>query len=129
MATYRYVVQFSQTASSATDTAEGDALVQNQPVLVLLLQLNELGEVGHSTIMVKDTFRHDETTCQGSPALLALLLHALEDVLKALHVIVIVPPNRAARDLETLLNGKVDTSVCHYYITAFAKSRYNRADS
>ena len=78
--------------------------------------------------MIKDTLRDDEPTSKRRLALLPLLLDALENVLKALHVIVIVPPNRAARDLETLLNGEVDTSIRDDHISTFAEGRDDGTD-
>ena len=40
VATYRNIVKLRETAASATDAAEGNTLVENETVLVLLLQLD-----------------------------------------------------------------------------------------
>ena len=89
----------------------------------------KLGQVRHSAVVIKDTLRDDEPTSKRRLALLPLLLDALENVLKALHVIVIIPPDRAPRDLETLLNSEVHAAVCHDDIATLAESRNNRGDS
>ena len=78
--------------------------------------------------MVEDALRNDEPASQRRLALPSLLLHGLKNMLQAVHVVVIVPPDGAARNLEAFLDGKVDTSVRYDDVTTFAERRNDRAD-
>ena len=73
--------------------------------------------------MVEDTFGDDEPTSQRHPALTPFLLDTLKDMLKTLHVIVIIPTDGAARNLQTLLDGEVDCAVGDDDVTALTKGR------
>lgn len=78
--------------------------------------------------MIEYAFRDDESPGQRALLLAALLLHALQNLFEALQVVVVVPPNGAARDLESLLDGKIDTTVRNDNVTALAESRDHRAN-
>lgn len=130
---YRNVVELSQAATGPSNSAKGDTFVQDQSVLVLLLELdlvnggseatgiryqtrqvrNAYGfrQVSHRTVLLEDTFSHDDPTRQRPPLLPALLVDALKNLLKILQVIVIVPTNSRTGDLKTLLDGELDTAV------------------
>ena len=78
--------------------------------------------------MVEDTLGHDEPTGQRSLALSPLLLYALQYVHQAIHVVVVIPSDGTAGNLQTLLNGKVDTAICDNDVPALGKSRNYGAD-
>lgn len=71
----------------------------------------QLGQVRHHAVILKYSLRDDETPGQWPPLLLRFLIHALQHLLKALQVVVVVPSNCAARNLKALLDSEVDTSV------------------
>lgn len=78
--------------------------------------------------MVKDTLSDDEATSKRSPALATLLLHALKDVFQALHVVMVVPTDCAARDLQAFLDREVDAAIGDNHVTTLTEGRDDRAD-
>jgi hypothetical protein len=78
--------------------------------------------------VIEDTFSDNETSCQRAFLLASLLLSALENLFEALHIIMIVPTNRASRNLKTFLNSKVDTTVCNDDVPSLAEGGNDRRD-
>lgn len=89
---------------------------------------NQLGQINHFPITFKDAFGDNEATCQRSLALLSLLLYADKDILEALEIIVVIPPDRGTRNLNTLLDSKVDRTIRDNDVSSLAESGNNRAD-
>ena len=89
---------------------------------------NQLGQISHFPITFKNTFGDNEATCQRTLALLSLLLHADKNLLEALEIIVVIPPDGRTRDLDTLLNGKVHRAIRDNDISPLAEGRNNRGD-
>lgn len=87
------------------------------------------GQIDHFPITFEDTFCDNEATCQRTLTLLSLLLYADKNVLEALEIIVVIPPNRRTRYLDTLLDGKVYRAIRDNDITSLAESRNNRGYS
>lgn len=87
---------------------------------------NQSGQIDHFPITFEDTFCDNEATCQLTLALLSLLLYASKNVLEALEIIVVKPPNRRARYLDTLLDGKVYRTIRDNDIPSLAESRNDR---
>ena len=79
--------------------------------------------------MIKDALSDDEPASQRSLLLALLLVGTLQNLLQALHVIVVKPANGTTRDLETLLDGKINTAVRDNNIATLAEGGYNRGDS
>ena len=85
-------------------------------------------EIRHRAIAFEDAFCDDESTGQRSPSLPVLLVDSFQDFLKALHVVVVEPADGATRDLEALLNRKVDAPVSDDDISTLAEGGNNGGD-
>jgi hypothetical protein len=83
----------------------------------------KFGEINHLAVLLEDALSDDEPASQGPPLLLTLLLDSLQDLLKTVDVVVVVPPYGRAADIDTLLNGKVDTTVGDNDISTLAEGR------
>lgn len=84
-----------------------------------MIRAYQFREIRHCAVILKDALSDDEPTSQWPTLLLSLLLNALQHVFKALQVVMVIPPNGASRDLDTLLDGEVDTAVRNNDITTF----------
>ena len=73
--------------------------------------------------MVEYSLSDNEATRERSLLLPSFLLCTLKHLFQALHIVVIKPADCAARDLQALLNGKVDTSVSDNDIATLAERR------
>lgn len=89
---------------------------------------NQPGQIDHFSITFEDTLCDNEATCQRTLTLLSLLLYADKNVLETLEIVVVIPPNRRTRYLDTLLDGKVYRAIRDYDISSLAESRNNGGD-
>lgn len=71
--------------------------------------------------MVEDALSDNESPGERTPLLPPLLLRAFKDLFQTLHVVVVIPTDRAPRNLKTLLNSEVDTAVGDDNVSTFAK--------
>lgn len=78
-------------------------------------------EIRHRAVILENALGDDEPTSQGPTLLLCLLLNALQHIFKALQVVMVIPPNGASRDLDTLLDCEVDTAVRDNDIPTFCE--------
>jgi hypothetical protein len=83
---------------------------------------------GYSAVSLEDTFCDYETSCERSVAFATFLFDTLEDVLKALQIVVIEPADGGAGDLQAFLNGKVDASISHDDVATFCKCSNGRGN-
>ena len=83
------------------------------------MSTDELRQIRHDTIGIKDTLRDDEPTSERKAFLTSLFLDALKYLLQAMQIIMIVPADRATGNLKALLNSEVDTTVRNDDITTF----------
>ena len=88
----------------------------------------KLGQIGHGTVVIENAFSDDEPTGKGTFPLPPLLVDALKNVGQALHDIVVIPPDRASRNLEALLDSEVHTAVRNDHIPTLAERRNDGAD-
>lgn len=82
-------------------------------------------QISNRAITFKNAFGDDESTSQRGPSLPALLVDIFQDLLKALHVVMVEPANSATRDLEALLNRKVDVPIGNDDIPTLGEGRYD----
>lgn len=75
----------------------------------------------------KKTFRDDESPGKRLPGL--LLGNLGQNSLKIFHIIVLIPPDHTARDLNTLSNSKADTLVRNDDISTLRKRGDNTGNS
>ena len=137
------IVKFGETTASSSNCSEREGFVENETILVLVFEFDlwhssvnpsfmmlmdtthQFRQVGHRTITFKNTFGDDESASQRSPSLPALLADTFQDLLKTLHVVMVEPTDSATRDLEALLNRKIDVSVCNDDIPTLGEGRYD----
>ena len=119
--TYRDVVDLRETAPGPTDSTEGVAFIEDKPILILVLQFNQLGQIGHRSVACKDTLGDDEPPGERAPPLLALLLDLLQHLLERVEVVVVVVADGRAGDLDSFLDGKVDIAVCDNDVAALTE--------
>ncbi len=116
------VLRLGESASGAAQHAERPGLVEHEAELVLLLELDELGEVVDVADRLEQGLSDDEAARQllGPGLVLRDLLH---DLLEVGQVVVIVPLDVAARALQTLADGVVDGLVGYNDVATLAKGR------
>jgi hypothetical protein len=88
----------------------------------------KFGEINHLAILLEDALSDDEPASQGPPLLLTLFLDSLQDLLKTVDIVVVVPPHGRAADVDTLLNSEVDATVGDNDIPTLAEGRNNGGD-
>ncbi len=73
------------------------------------------------TNILKQTLRHDESSGEWFPR---LLLHdTFQDTLQIIHIIMSIPSDGAARDLNTLSSSIIDSFIDDDEITTFREGR------
>ena len=92
-------------------------------LVMLMVMIYQSRQIGHRAVTFENTFGDDESARQRSPTLPALLADAFQDFLQTLHVIMVEPADSATRDLEALLNRKVDVPVGNDDIPSFGEGR------
>ena len=81
-------------------------------------------QISNRAITFKNAFGDDKSTSQRGPSLPALLVDTFQNLLKVLRVVMVEPANSATRDLEALLNRKVDVPVSNDDIPTLGEGRY-----
>lgn len=94
-----------------------------QSFVMLMVTMYQFRQIGHRAITLKNAFGDDKPTGQRSPSFPTLLVDAVQDLLKTLHVVMVEPADSATRDLEALLNRKVDVPVGNDDISTLGESR------
>jgi len=82
-------------------------------------------QISNRAITFKNAFGDDESTGQWGPSLPALLVDTFQDFLETLHVVMVEPADSATRDLEALLNRKVDVPVGNDDIPTLGEGWYD----
>ena len=80
-------------------------------------------QVDHAAVVLKHAFGDDESPARGRVplVLLVVLPDTLEDALESLIVAVVVPPDGRSRNLDALLDGKVDAAIGDDDVAALAE--------
>lgn len=135
------IIKLGETTTGTSNGSEREGFVENESILVFMLEFDlwhgfsqriirstwyavyQFRQVGHRTVAFENSLGDDEPTCQWSPTLSSLLVNAFQDLLKALHVVMVEPADCAARYLEALLNREVDVPVCNDDISSLGEGR------
>lgn len=120
------ILMLGETTSGASEKTKGVRFVEDKTVFVFVLQSDDFREVGHVAGGFEEAFGDDEAAGEGFAGLFArdFLEHAFE----VGHVVVRKPFNRAAGDLDALLNCKVAGAVGDDDVPALGERGNDRGD-
>jgi len=93
--------------------------------MMLMNMMYQFRQIGHRAITLKNAFGDDESTSQRGSSLPALLVDTFQGLFKTLHVIMVEPADSATRDLEALLNRKIDVPIGNNDIPTLGEGRYD----
>lgn len=118
------VLVFGEAAAGAAENAVGEGFFEDEPEFVLEFEVDEGREVGDVADVFEEAFGDDEATRQGSPGLFTC--HALEHALEIRIVVVVVPFDGAAGDLDALARGVGNSRVADDDVAAFGEGGDDR---
>lgn len=99
---------------------ENSRLIQNDPELVLVLDLNQSEQINHFTNVHKQSLYENKPLSERSTFFGQLREHTLQVV----HIVVIEPPDNAPGGMNSFTNREIDRTICDDDIAPFAKCRH-----